>query len=201
MGMLFPRLEEFLIRVAKDGLHMAEDRASQELRAFIGQEAQHLGQHRRQLLGMRANGYRIDGIPRAFDRLIRRVERFDLPTRLAVAAAGEHFTASGAESFLRGQLLAAAPSDLRALYEWHFAEEIEHKAVLFDVMRERSVGYLRRAMGLGIAALIIPTAFAVVTMLMLAQDGALWRVSAWRELVRVFFTREGLVPLVLRAAG
>jgi predicted metal-dependent hydrolase len=198
MGLFFPRLEEFLIRVAKDA---RGERASPELRSFIAQEAQHLAQHRRQSQQLRDRGKRVDDILRLFDRLVGAVERTSLATRLAVAAAGEHFTAAGSAHFLRTGWTAGAPPELRALYEWHFAEEIEHRAVLFDATRLRRVGASRRALGLAIATILIPVAFLAGMGALLWRDGSLRRVSTWRAIVRLLFARDGLAPMTFRATA
>jgi predicted metal-dependent hydrolase len=200
MGVLFPRLEEFLIRVAKDGQSVLNERASTELRAFIGQEAQHLAQHRRQAETLRVDSDRLARLLDALDRVVGLIDKLDFRTRVAVAAAGEHFTASLSEHFLRRGLPGGIPPEARALYEWHFAEEIEHKSVLFDVMQHSSVSYLRRVMGLAIALVLVPGSFTAAMFAFLVWNGSLGRWSVWRETLRVLLTVEALVPLVMRAA-
>jgi predicted metal-dependent hydrolase len=199
MGLLFPRLEEFLIRVAKDSRESLRDRASPELHVFIAQEAHHLAQHRKQSQQLRDRGERIDDLLWLFDRLVGLVERASLSTRLAVAAAGEHFTAAGSAHFLRIGFTARAPSEVRALYEWHFAEEIEHRAVLFDTMRLLHVGSCRRALGLAIATVLIPGAILAWMFALLWRDGALRRVYTWFTVARLSFAADGLTWMTARA--
>jgi predicted metal-dependent hydrolase len=201
MGLLFPRLEEFLIRAAKDSREQLRERASPELRAFIGQEVQHLAQHRKQSQQLRGRGERIDDLVHLFDRLVGLLEQASLPTRLAVAAAGEHFTAAGSAHFLRTRLTSGAPPEMRSLYEWHFAEEIEHRAVLFDTMCMFGVGPYRRVLGLAIATLLIPTAFFAGMGALLWRDGSLRRFSVWRAIARLSFAPDGLVRMTSRAVA
>ncbi len=63
-----------------------------------------------------------------------------------------------AHIFLKDSLLERADPRLRMLFEWHFAEEIEHKSVVFDVFQAVSGNYRLRLLG---AALIIPSFYLI----------------------------------------
>jgi hypothetical protein len=89
------------------------------------------------------NLMRDQGMP--VDRFIRRLNKMmnhDLKKRspeynIAVTAAAEHLTALMAETFYgqKSTLQDAHPS-VRALLAWHAIEEMEHRDVAFDVMKE-----------------------------------------------------------------
>jgi len=71
---------------------------------------------------------------------------------------------------------------MRALMEWHFAEEIEHKRVAFDALRALAPGYGTRLAGFLIA---VPLFFPVLTLgglLLLWQDGLFWKRATWSQL-------------------
>ena len=55
---------------------------------------------------------------------------------LAATAAAEHFTAIMAEARSSTGILASAPSGDAGALVWHASEEIEHKAVAFDVLQK-----------------------------------------------------------------
>ena len=69
--------------------------------------------------------------------------------RLATAAAIEHHNAAIAGFFLRQQFLRGVRlRELRRLFLWHFAEEIEHKEVVFKLLQRVSRSWTLRALGL-----------------------------------------------------
>src|SRR5690606_25484343 len=61
---------------------------------------------------------------------------------------------------------------VRAMYTWHSIEEVEHKAVAFDVMQKvAKIGYLRRVFALVFATLFFPFGTFMVINRMLKVDG------------------------------
>jgi predicted metal-dependent hydrolase len=96
---------------------------------------------------------------------------------LSVTAALEHYTAILAEGALRDRFLDAAHPALRDLLLWHAAEEIEHKAVAFDVLRRVNPGYGLRVAGMALATVTLAGFWAAATLMFLAEDGALDRAS------------------------
>jgi len=80
--------------------------------------------------------------------------------------------------FERKEVLEQADPRMRALYAWHAMEEIEHKAVAFDVMQKvAKVGYFRRAFGMVQVTLAFTIHVLLVTRFMLKVDGF----SAWER--------------------
>jgi hypothetical protein len=100
---------------------------------------------------------------------------------LAVTAALEHFTAIMAKDALRNGRLRAADPAMRALLSWHAAEEIEHRAVAFDVLREVDPSQALRVSGMAFGAALLGAFWLAGTMMLLAQDGRL-NASAIKEL-------------------
>lgn len=60
---------------------------------------------------------------------------------LAIIAGFEHLTTLFAEFALETDFLAEAEPKLRELFEWHGAEEIEHKSVAYDVFQNATDSY------------------------------------------------------------
>jgi predicted metal-dependent hydrolase len=91
--------------------------------------------------------------------------------RLAATAALEHFTASFAEVALTESLLDAyVHPTMRDLLKWHAAEEIEHKAVAFDVLKAVDPRYSVRMGGLAIGTAVLIGFWFLGAGMLLAQE-------------------------------
>ncbi|MGE0404116.1 MAG: metal-dependent hydrolase, partial [Kofleriaceae bacterium] len=147
---------------------------------------------------LRAQGYDVDKFLASYKKWSTRIEKRTSPElRLAVTAACEHFTAIMAEgAFTRGVLDEAAP-EMRLLLAWHAAEEIEHKAVAFDVLQIVDPRYRTRVLGLVLATLTLGGFWAWGAASLMRQDGltgrkALKEVNAQRRtdpMIRRVFVR------------
>ena len=153
------------------------------MRTFFGQEGRHAYAHERFFDTMRAQGYDIDSILERYEHIaydyIEKVSPAALC--LSVTVALEHFTAILAEDALSGNELKFADTEIRRLLEWHAVEELEHKAVAFDVMKEVAPSYALRATGMVVATLVLGGFWVFATGELLKQDGSSLR-EAGREL-------------------
>lgn len=72
---------------------------------------------------------------------------------LSFTVALEHLTATLAEVLLRDEtIFDGMPENMKNLFQWHAVEEIEHKAVAFDVFRDIAKGsYAERMTGFAFA--------------------------------------------------
>ncbi len=150
VNLLFPHGERFFVRSVKYFLDEVSDpELRSAIRGFFGQEGRHAQAHDRFNAIMRAQGFEVDRFLTTYKRLSDWLEAHMTPKlRLAVTAACEHFTAIMAEgAFTEGMLERAAP-EMQQLMAWHAAEEIEHKAVAFDVLRQVDPSYALRIFGL-----------------------------------------------------
>jgi predicted metal-dependent hydrolase/uncharacterized membrane protein len=175
-----------------------------EMRAFNAQEAQHARQHEA-LMERRREPFHADAIAwcRALDRALTRF--VSLRWNLAISAGIEHLTASVATLVLDHRLLRDADAPARSLFEWHMAEELEHRSVVFDVMTALGCGYARRVGGLAVGIFVLGGLLAACTSWFLVCDGCLLRRSTWRDARRLLFTRDALLlratPLVAGYLG
>lgn len=90
---------------------------------------------------------------------------------------------------------------MRALMEWHFAREIEHKRVTYDVLCAVAPSYLVRLLGF---VLTVPLFYLLITLgaaRFLAQDGLLWKRSTWWQLWRHLGPGHHMVVRTLRHLG
>lgn len=121
--------------------------------------------------------------------------------RLAITAALEHMTALMAEALFRSpDTMAKAHPNMRALLAWHSIEEMEHRAVAFDVLTKVvKISYRKRILAMSI---IFPQFWRnalVHTDKMLAGDGfsRLERLNMARKTLPLFFGRHGILTRVL----
>ncbi len=110
-----------------------------------------------------------------------------LPNKLllSVAAATEHLNSTLSEYFLKNpRLFSDCPPHLTAIYSWHFAEEIEHKEVVYDVFTHVSGSYFLRLLGALIAGLgflvLIPLGAWIFGM----QDHSFFRLRFWSDFAK-----------------
>lgn len=148
-SLAFPDLERFMIEVVREVTAdlPAEDPVKKEAKIFIYQEAQHSIVHDHYNKMALASGVSAPKMDRFLKWSINWMNKnLSLKSRVAVGAGIEHFTSLMAEHFIASGLFSPAHPKMRALWEWHSLEELEHKCVLFDVYKEGCKGsYLQRA--------------------------------------------------------
>ncbi len=159
----FPNGEDFFVESVRNFRSRAENdpELKERVKGFIGQEAMHGREHRALNTRLSELGYPTEDLDRDISSTAKRLQRLPKPFQLAVTAASEHFTTVLARAVLgdeqtRETLFPAA--DLRLLITWHALEELEHKDVAFDLLREVDDSYTLRVFGLLMAAVGFGTA-------------------------------------------
>lgn len=106
-----------------------------DVKKFTQQEAHHSFQHRQVNKLFESLGYQIERLEEFFkEELVKREQAWSPERRLARTVVVEHVTAVMAHYALtQDQKMAAFPESVKALFQWHAIEEIEHKSVTFDV--------------------------------------------------------------------
>lgn len=172
LNLIFPDGERFFVKAVHDHLdRIADPILRRQARQFAAQEGQHANQHEKYFDRLRAQGYEIDGFLRRFHAFFRVTNRW-VPARLrlAMTAGAEHYTAVlGAGAIEDYALLADAHPTMRQLIVWHATEEVEHKAVAFDVLRATHPSYLLRVTGFLIATVCL-FGWAIAGMRMLVRQ-------------------------------
>lgn len=209
VNLLFPAGERFFVRSVRHYLgRLAGDEhegLARQVKGFFGQEGRHAQAHERYFETLRAQGYDIDTFLAWYERVAYAgVERLSPPAlRLAVTVALEHFTAIMAEDALTGGVLDAADPAMRDLLSWHAVEELEHKAVAFDVLRAVHPSYALRVAGMAVATAVLGAFWLEAARELLAQDGRTLRdaareLRALREEARAAGVREVPKPIFAR---
>jgi uncharacterized protein len=175
LNLVFPAGERFFIRSVKHYLKEIESDPElvAQVKAFFGQEGRHGFEHEQAFRAIERQGFEIQSFLDRYEHLAYSVleRQFSPAMRLAATAALEHFTATLAEHALTEPLLDHAHPAMRDLLRWHACEEIEHKAVAFEVFQRVDGRYSVRIAGLAIGALTLLGFWALATRHLLKQDG------------------------------
>jgi predicted metal-dependent hydrolase len=204
MSTLFPIGEKFFITSVREfSKKVTDPTLQQEVKDFIRQEAQHTLVHRQYNERLKAQGVDIDGISKRLeDQLIINAPKVSSASqRLAATAALEHLTSMMCTCFFeRRELLEASDPRVRAMYAWHAIEEVEHKAVAFDVLTKvAKAGYLQRNLSMLMVTFGFPFTVARILDHMLQVDGFnVWqRAKLWAKGLWWFYKPGGLfIPTI-----
>jgi predicted metal-dependent hydrolase len=154
LNLLFPDGERFFVRSVRRYLDSVDDaQLRADVQRFVEQEAQHGVEHEHYFAALEAHGFVIRPMLKAYRFVAFRViERVAPPVlRLSATAALEHLTATFAKLALSNTVLDHAHPTMRSLLSWHAAEEIEHRAVAFDVLQKVDPRWSTRAAGIAVA--------------------------------------------------
>lgn len=201
MSILFPEGEKFFIACVRDYRDQIQD---PELRAqvkdFMYQEGQHGMVHTQFNDRLKAQGIGVDHILEKQKRIMFGFFRKKLPKvyTLGQTAAAEHMTALMAHGFFSAGLMNDADPRIRAMYAWHAVEEIEHKAVAYDVFKKVARGsYLTRVLSMLQVSLTFPLHVFMIMAHMFRVDGVKNSFSLWMRGLWWLYGWGGLYPRLL----
>ena len=131
----FPIGEQFFVHSVRNVRDKVEDEKLQaQIAAFIGQEAMHSKAHAEFNNAWRRDDYQLDNFQAWLARRDEFIRTVHPKLQLAITCAFEHFTALLGGYILRHpEILKTLDEDATKLWVWHAIEEIEHRAVAFDV--------------------------------------------------------------------
>ena len=201
MSITFPLGEKFFIDSVRHFADRINDpKLIEDIRGFCGQEGFHRRERQRYNETLCAHrGYDLNYLEGRLEKNIERGKKFLSPLeRLAATAAFEHITAIMAESALSedNPMINSVDNAMQALWQWHAAEEMEHKSVAFDVYR--AVGgterMRKRAMRQATFFLLVDVLIGVIHML--RKDKKLWSASLWSQGWKFLFFKDGILRRV-----
>jgi predicted metal-dependent hydrolase len=188
----FPEGEKLFIEAVVHFKDKADARLRDQIGDFVRQEAAHTREHLafNELLTQR---YDMSGIDERTRQRVTFARTRPKLGQLAATAALEHFTAILAHDALtHPEDFEGAPEELIKLWRWHAVEEIEHKAVAFDVLRAVTADlppirrWLMRCVTMAIITVQFARSMTRNTADLLRQDGIepkSMRGAAWRYFV------------------
>ena len=184
---------EFIASVRNYRDRVTDPQMKADISGFIGQEGHHSHQHKMLNEQLTKLGFDASQLEVYFEGVVREgQEEWSDRRRLAVTAGMEHLTAIMSDFILNNQdVLDNVDPRFRDLFAWHAVEEIEHKAVAYDVYMafEGDKAYLRRML---IIATFVFTRHITVGFIKL-----LW----WRKEMPKWKDISGLMSFLLGKKG
>jgi predicted metal-dependent hydrolase len=180
INLFFPEGERFFVRsVRRFEKEIQDPELRAQIRHFYAQEVRHAHAHERWFDSLREQGYPIDGMVKAVTRVLKDRRPNHPELALSITVALEHYTAVMADLVYTDPFFARMDPAMRSLLMWHAAEEIEHKAVAFDVMKKLRPSYALRMSGFFVATVGLIGFWGVGTAVLLKHDrlplSKLWR--------------------------
>ncbi|MBX7483060.1 metal-dependent hydrolase [Qipengyuania qiaonensis] len=199
----FPRGEAFFIESVKAFREGADPKLESEIRAFVKQEINHTREHIAFNRLAEDHGYDIKAIDQRVAEMLQLLKGRPEILNLAATMALEHYTAMMAAEFLANEAhFADADAEVRDMWRWHAAEEIEHKGVAFDTWNHatRDWSAWKRWKVRSLMMLLVTGRFFrnrwQDSMNLLAQDGIVGWKARW-GLFRYLTVSPGVVRRIL----
>ncbi len=181
LHIVFPTGERFFVNsVLKHQKEITDEKLKKQVRNFCGQEGVHSAMHEKFWNILKENGYIIKGYENHIDKLLHkiiakieiegtRINNIDLTATVCL----EHFTALfGHAIFMHVELnKEIVPEDIAELFQWHAAEEIEHKNVAYDVFQKADKDeHVKRIIAMPIVTALLYFYLSVGTIMLMYQD-------------------------------
>lgn len=203
MSLLFPEGEKFFIACVRDYRDQITDpELAAEVKDFMYQEGQHGMVHTAFNNRLKAQGVAVDHILEAQKKVMFGFfrKKFSRRFTLAQTAAAEHLTALMAHGFFGNGMFADADARIRAMYAWHAVEEIEHKAVAFDVYQKVARGgYFTRIAAMMLTSFTFPFHVFMIMRHIFEVDGLEKRGRVWMKGLWWLYGPGGLYPRLLKS--
>ncbi len=206
VSLMMPTIEPYFVRTVTGFVPELEPALARSTEDYVAQERAHHGAHHRFNRLLTARYPRLGPVERLLGRSYGALERLASPRfNLAVVAVSETMAYSAARwaADHRRELFDGADPAAAALYWWHLAEEVEHKASAHEVHRaieaDRRWWRLRLVAAMAVSLALVMVFVALGTATMVAAERRLHHPLAWSRLLRwsVTFAFELLANLAL----
>lgn len=188
-----PDGEDFNVRTIRSYIdEINDEELKRTAQGFVAQELSHGKAHEKFFEVLKSQGYR-SGLFLGLYRLISYKIMEPLSTKLsklAFVVAIERINEVIAEVNLESGILDDSPESAAMLYKWHFAEEIEHKSVAFDIYQNVSGNRFMLAYSTTICYLFNMLFLVLGAISCSVQDGSILNPKNWLRGFRYFFTKE-----------
>ncbi|MGH9298410.1 MAG: metal-dependent hydrolase [Acidimicrobiales bacterium] len=206
LHLLLPAGERWFIGVVNEAAPLVDDpELSEAIKPFVQQESWHAFAHSVVLKHLAEHGIDSEPFTNRLDKWFSRIgsdkpnwpeplRRWWLHRRLADVAAIEHFTAVLGYWVIQNRGLDYAGADpmMLDLLRWHGAEEVEHRALVYDVYENVSGSYATRAVGMLFTAPALLSWWLAGLKYLMAQDPTIDAAPRVRDWLRA--SRQYRVP-------
>lgn len=168
--------------------------------AFIRQEMNHSKEHFRLYLKVVKPFYPKLKIRNVFYQKLFAMIAFMVggKIRLAMVCAMEHLTAVAGELYLNHpEYFKHVDKKITLLWQWHFIEEIEHKAIAYDIFQSIGGNYLQRLFGFFLTALFFNMCFASCFCHMVCYDKLYNSKRFYVDVFHFFWGKKGIIRQLL----
>jgi predicted metal-dependent hydrolase len=174
-----------------------------EIAGFMGQEAIHGREHERLNELLMDQGINTRVPEAAVKMALKVLEQFSPSQQLAFTTFMEHFTALVGEQLLTDKRFQAnADAEMLQLWLWHALEELEHKAVAYDVYESIGNSRLERLIAFPMVTVVMLPAVFGSWGYLLAKEGKLFdRKDVRKGLHLILGGKRGLISRILPKMG
>ena len=202
LSLTFPAGERFFmrsVRALRD--HVQDPVLAEQVRGFLAQEALHGREHGVMNKWLKTLGLPASVIERHLDARIQEEAASRSPLdNLAVTCALEHFTAVLAKLLLTDESLRARfHESMLPLWYWHAIEELDHKAVAFDVYQAAGGSYPRRVLWMAGASLGLLTTAMIIQWHLLKREDKPVGLRGWLRGLNRYVGPRGYLTAALPA--
>jgi predicted metal-dependent hydrolase len=171
-----------------------DPKLKKEMSRFFGQEGMHSREHSKynhMLCDLR--GYNQEKMEGRTINMVRLGEKkMPRKAQLAATCGVEHLTAVFADKVLNGWMVSDVDPQMRSLWQWHSAEELEHKSVAFDVYTDVGGTYKARKLTLRMFTIHFLWNLLANTAYMLRKDQKLCKLSTLKSGFKFLFAKGGV---------
>ena len=169
-----PPGERFFIQSVRNYADRVADdpELTRQIQAFIQQEGHHTRSHHQFNAHLASHGIAVEREAARAAVWMDRAARW-LPKRiqLGITVFFEHLTACGAHLlYAEPEIANKIAAEALRFWRWHAAEELEHKAVAFDLLRRVGGGWGTRMLSLVVGLLFFGPGFTRAALRMIRED-------------------------------
>ena len=182
----FPKGEKFFMNSVRAFKDEVSSEMSEEIRIFCIQEATHTREHiKYNKLLCELKGYDLEKLESVFTKSLEQAytDKVDNKIRLAITTAMEHITASMGASILKGKLI-KSDNPVVDMWKWHSLEEVEHKAVAYEVYKAVNGSNKIMRIVMKLALIDMLRANTRVAIKMLRHDKQFWKLSTFKSMFK-----------------
>jgi predicted metal-dependent hydrolase len=166
---------------------------AKEVQGFIGQEATHRRIHALFNERLEMQGFVNKIAVRSANRIKANANQ-NIRQQLAATAATEHFTDVFADWLLsHPEIFDGAEPRLKTMWQWHAAEESEHRCTAFDLYQALGGNEKWRIRIFHYITYTFLTDVLIQTIHNLWRDGSLLQLSTWKSGYQLLFSKDGLI--------